>query len=219
MQKNLSRTTTYQQLGQMGMGNWFTDVINTVSDKVSDAALWASESFDSSYNWAQAKASQLTASNKKQLEDFQAAVQALMKTQKEVDEKLNALPEGPLKARLENKKKESRGYFTTYIMPAWESFVEWTGMGSAANFGHSQMGAVPFIGLAAVLGAVSVAMTWVYKSHQIEKEILNDPELAKIFVQERGKLGSFGIGKAAEYVAIGAVGIGAIYLFSLMRKD
>lgn len=213
---HLSKDIHHQDLNQIG--NWFSDAFNTITDKVSDAMLWASESYDSSYNWASAKASQLTASSRKQLEDFQAAVESLFKTQKQVDEALNALPDGPLKTRLENKKKEARGMFTGYVLPAWESFLNWSGMSSNANFGGNAFGAIPFIGIAAVLGAVSVAMVYVTQSHNLEKQILNDPELAKVFVTERAKSGLFNIGGSTQYLVMGAVGLGGIFLLSQMVK-
>lgn len=203
------RDYSYQELN--GITDWFSDAYNTVTQSVSDAASWASGYVSGSYDWVAQKASELTATTKKQLEDFQAAVENLFDTQKEVDQAIESLPEGADKQRLLAKKMEARGTFEEYVLPAWQSFREWAGFNQNDDFGQN-FGVVPFVGLAAVLGATTAAMYYINKSQELEMQILNDPALSKTYVATRGSL--FSLGDAPKYIAFGLVGIAAVYFLS-----
>lgn len=216
---SLTQEFTSQELN--GLTDWFSSAVNTVSNSVADAALWVTEATGTTSS-VLAFTDNIDAASKRHLDTFQASVNKLLGTQKQVDEGIESMPPSPDRQRLEALRMQSRGMFNTYILPAWNSFKNWAQIENKANYSgyFSGFGALPVVGLAAVIGGIVVATKYINSAQAIEEQILRDPALAKTYVASRGTL--FSLGSMPTVLTVGALGLGAFYLLSskgLLSKD
>ena len=210
---------SYQDLN--GITDWFQDAVDYTSDKVSDAALWATEATGTTQDalalteQIDDQVNQLSAGFKSKINEFRTMMAKLFETQNKVDEAIESLPDGAEKQRLMAKRDESRGKFMTFIMPAWNKFQDWMGEGDYAGMGLAITGTMVATA-GAVVAAISIALPYIYSNYKLEQQILNDPALAKTYVATRGSL--FSLGNLPVYVGLGIAGIGGIYLLSKFSK-
>lgn len=216
----LTQEFTPQQLN--GITDWFSDAVEYASDKISDAALWATEQTGTTSdalaftNEIDLQLGKLSAGFKAKVDEFRTSMAKLFDTQNKVDEAIESMPEGPDKERLMSKRAESRGIFSQYVVPAWNQFQQWIG-GEGAYSGMGFVVTGTMIATAgAVVAVISVALPYIYSSERIEMAILNDPALAKTYVASRGSF--FNLGPVPKYALIGAIGIGGIYFLSSLKN-
>ena len=198
-----------------GLNDWWEsgkEMLSTVVDIADTAADYVVPG----YGWMKDKAEELTNESKATLQEFEDKMDRLLKTQKEVDQAIATLPENsPARARLEAKRRESRGVFSEYILPAWEKFKVWAYDEEVDSM--AGLGALPIVGIAAVLGSVSVAIYWIESNQDLEEQILADPDLKEIYAKQRGA-GIAQIASLGKYAVIGGGLFAAIYVVNMFRK-
>lgn len=208
---------TYQELN--GLTDWWNTGKNYINESIESAGQWVGSTVFDAYDWTKTKSQDLTDSTTEQLVEFQESVEKLFNLQNEVDKALANLPENSeVYQRLNEKRQEARGLFTEYIKPAWQKFIEWAGYENQANYNSSlQLGAIP-LGIAAVLGAVSVAGYYISQSMELEREIINDPELKKKYLENRG-MSLIDFGGSQQYLLFGGIALGVLGVVYVMRKN
>lgn len=158
-------------------------------------------------------------SEQSKIEQFKAKMAELTSVQKKVDAGLARMPSGPAKDKLLKLRSESRGFFSNYILPAWNKVKD---VASGA-FGEEDMGAIPLVGWAAAAIAATAGLGYVGKSLYTEYQILNDPSFTA--AQKAQLLGGGGIqgitsalGQAKTLVIVAVIGLIAWQVMK-MRKD
>ena len=111
-----------------------TDLFSSAYEKTKSAVVGA---YDSSVNWTK---EQFTSMNNK-YEEAKKKYAELISLQKQVDAKISSLPLGPERTRLEKERDESRGFFTKYVIPAWQKLSSYFGSDSE----RKTLGAVPLV--------------------------------------------------------------------------
>ena len=96
----------------------------------------------------------------------------LTSLQNKVDKGLKNMPEGPDKERLLALRDENRGFFSNYVLPAWNKLKSMVGDGFMGS--SSGMGIIPLLPIAAVAAATAL-LGYVGNSIVKEQRILNDP--------------------------------------------
>lgn len=209
--------------GYGSVWSWYQDtIVKPASELISEAALTLTEATGTTQTvsqagtWVEETAGQITASAKAKIKEFEEMMNKLLVAQKQVDEGIESMPEGPEKQRLAKLRDENRGAFSTYILPAWEQFRQWAGIDTNANYGNTQFGiaitGTMVVTIGAVVSVISVALPYIYSNYKIEQQILNDPELKKTYAASRGSL--FSLGGLPGYVGLGIAGLAGIYLLS-----
>lgn len=152
------------------------------------------------------------------ISEFTNKIKELMNVQKKVDAGLANMPSGPEKDRLLKLKEESRGIFSKYILPAYNTVKNYLGNAMSGD----DMGFLPLIPIAAVAGATA-ALGYVTKSLYTEYKILNDPSFSaaqKTAILSAGGLSSISgaIGNTKNLLIV--LGIGFV-LFQVwkMKKE
>ena len=136
---------------------------------VSDITDWA----DSMWN----KVSNLPAQVKADYQQGVALMNNLAEIQKQVDEKISSLPEGPDKQRVAEQRDKNRGFFENDVIPAWNKVKELLADPGLTE-APATMGYVQLV-LVAVIAAIG---GWIYVTKRqvdLEQELLKDPALLK----------------------------------------
>ena len=212
------------------------DTITGATSSAYDAtAEVASNIYDAGANAMSAAADEFTL----KLEEFKKNMAELIATQKEVDQRIETLGPGPDRDRLVAKRDANRGYFTEYILPAYEKiagYLDWptdpTQMSGYEQTSYIKAGAMGFVPIAigvayatqiAVVALIVAVSVYLVNCVVTEREILNDPALsAKEKYGMISKLGIFSnIGGAlgqAKWVVLGVAGIAVLYYGSKAFK-
>lgn len=160
-------------------------------------------------------------------------MQELINAQAKVDKGIEAMPEGPEKARLKKLRDDNRGVFSEYVLPAWKKLQnllsEDTSVPSAGGStwynpttwfsGYDEpdtLGLIPLIPVAAVLAATAL-VGYVGNSIVVENRILSDPHFSaaqKTSLLQNSALSNLSsvFGQAKWVLLLGVAG-GAAYLF------
>lgn len=115
------------------------------------------------------------------VQKLKTKINELTSTQKKVDTILNSMPSGPEKTRLLKLREENRGFFSSYILPAWNKIS--AAISSAMSGDDIHMGVLPLIPViawgASIAGGLSAAalLTHVVNNAIVENRILNDPAM------------------------------------------
>lgn len=140
-------------------------------------------------------------------------VDELLNIQRKVDIGLSKMPAGPAKTRLLKLRDENRGYFTSYILPAYNKIKSYLSSSMGAD---EPMGVLPLIPFA-IAGLSTALVGYVGKSVYSEYKILNDPQFTA--AQKTEILGGGGLKALASFagstktmVIVGVLGLAALYV-------
>lgn len=169
-------------------------------------------------------------------------MQELVDAQSKVDLGISRMPEGPDKERLKKLRDENRGFFSSYVLPAWKKMQSilsqdtspprpgdkvWYNPTTWFAGNDNGLGLVPLIPVAAVVAATAF-LSYVVNTIVVENRILSDPSFTA--AQKTSLLQTSGFSKIADTLGqakwillLGAAGAGA-YLFKdeikgLMKKS
>jgi hypothetical protein len=122
-----------------------------------------------------------TANKTDDVKKLKEKINELTATQKKVDTILNNMPSGIEKNRLLKMREENRGFFSSYIIPAWNKIS--SAVSSAFSGSDDNLGVIPLIpvvtwgaSIAAGLSATAL-LTHVVNNAIVENRILNDPAM------------------------------------------
>jgi hypothetical protein len=210
---------TSQELN--GITDSFQDAVDYVSDKVSDAALWATEATGTTQSALALtediddQVNKLSAGYKAKIKEFQTMMAKALKSKNQVEEAIESLPDGPDKQRLMTRYEKNNGIFNQYILPVWEKFQNWAGGGGDfAGMGLLISGTM-VVTAGATVTAITLGLPYMYMYFSENERILSDPALAKTYVSSRGLLN---FGSIPWYIPVGVVSLGGIYLLSKFSK-
>jgi hypothetical protein len=171
---------------------------------------------------------------------FQQAIRVmndLFATQKKVDVAIEKMPPGPDQERLKKARDANRGFFSSYVLPAWEKIKSYVsgetstapGISGEFDFGEAYfgtsdeaLGILPLIPIAAILAAGAV-ITYATTNYLAEKKILEDPALSAS--QKTQLLGQRGLTSALtgissnlnQILLLAGLGIGGYLLFTILQ--
>lgn len=174
---------------------------------------WATLAYNKTVDYTKEKYNDML----KSYEEAKKKLNELITVQKTVDAKIAKMPYGPARTKLMLQRDESRGFFSSYVMPAWEKISSYFGTK------EKQMGAVPLIaigGTLAITSALTAFTAYTVTSYKKEMAILNDPNLSASQKSELIATSSVsgGLSKAMGGANKLIMGIGAISLLYIGFK-
>lgn len=174
------------------INGWFDDMSDWASSKIMEVSGWADELLttiqDSSSQYYQDAIDIYNQGQDAVLAKLNEAknwVEKLKEKQKEVDVIIANTSDPIEKQKLEEKRSDSRGIFTKFVLPLFEKMTKEE---KKAKEKYPSMGALPLIPLAAGVSLISVSLAVIYytkKAYELEQEIMNDSSLS---TQEKTRL-------------------------------
>ena len=178
---------------------------------------WAKVVYDKSVKYSKDQWDKLV----KNFDESKAKLNSLVILQSQVDAKIAAMPAGAAKTALMAQREESRGFFSKYVMPAWEKISSYFGSH------EKQMGVVPLIaigGATMITAALGAFTAYTVTSYNKEMAILNDPRLSASQKTQLIQTSSItgGLSQATNNInklLMGVGGLGLLYIgFKVAKK-
>jgi hypothetical protein len=162
------------------------------------------------------------------VQKLRTKINELTATQKRVDTILDRMPSGPEKTRLMKLRGDNRGFFSSFILPAWNKIS--STISSAMSGDNVHLGVLPLIPViawgASIAGGLSAAalLTHVVNNAVVENRILNDPAMKAtekaMLLKKQGVIGEASqlTSNITKLAVVGALIAGTYLYFKAKKK-